>query len=460
MFVPYSISDFIEPNVLFYRCRADKKAQNMTQLLHPAAQHGFSAAAELYQQVRPSYPQEIHAWLTEQLHLNANSHVIDLASGTGKFLPYLIPHSGQLTAIEPVTEMLAQLKLAYPLVETLQAFSDHMPLPSQSIDAVLSAQAFHWFANLDSLKEIHRVLKPQGHLGLVWNQRDTQVDWVNALAECEYIVIYDPYCPEDRAHYEKLQTVVPNLNTLNLPFTGHDAIAVLASSDLLHDFLRHEFDAPYFYKKIREVKKNSKFYYRKVIENLLPRHRFSLGRILKNNELELDGQFFDAKLKQSIIRELLSNRQVSQTDLLKLGIQVNLPQENSCQLMDSFGHGLVFNMISQKIESYAPDAIALNHKFLLPIFAKGNGLVHIYYNDMRYTVVMNDRQIMKLVHEQAELSTGMHPLLMKKYSDYYLISYKQFNFSCDEYGGFDLVEDIPETAQFLVSSDAESDVFL
>jgi hypothetical protein len=42
--------------------------------------------------------------------------------------------------------------------------------------------------------------------------------------------------------------------------------------------------------------------------------------------------------------------------------------------MDSFGHGLVFNMISQKIESYAPDAIALNHKFLLPIFAKGNGL--------------------------------------------------------------------------------------
>ena len=88
-----------------------------------------------------------------------------------------------------------------------------------------------------------------------------------------------------------------------------------------------------------------------MIENLLPRHRFSLGRILKNNELELDGHFFDAKLKQSIIRELLSNRQVSQTDLLKLGIQVNLPQENSCQLMDSFGHGLVFNMISQRLKA-------------------------------------------------------------------------------------------------------------
>lgn len=49
---------------------------------------------------------------------------------------------------------------------------------------------------------------------------------------------------------------------------------------------------------------------------------------------------------------------------------------------------------------------------------------------------------------------------MKKYSDYYLISYKQFNFSCDEYGGFDLVEDILEIVQFLVLSDVELDVFM
>lgn len=276
-----------------------------------------------------------------------------------------------------------------------------------------------------------------------------QIQPQDVSAEREYIVVYDPYCPEDRAQYVKLEQVLPHMHTLNLPFTGHDAIAVLASSELLYDFLLHDFDATYFYQKIRQVKKNSKFYYRKVIENLLPRHKNALGSILINNDLQLDNQFFDAKLKQQLLRELLSNKQVSQQDLLKLGIQVNLPQENSSQLLDSFGHGLVFNVISQKIESYAASAIALNHKFLIPIFAKGSALVQITLNDERYVVAMNDRHIMKLFKEHEPLSAGMHPIVMKKYSDFYVLSYKHLNLNNNEYGSHDFIEDTPETAQFV-----------
>ncbi len=276
-----------------------------------------------------------------------------------------------------------------------------------------------------------------------------QIQPQDVSAEREYIVVYDPYCPEDRAQYVKLEQVLPHIHTLNLPFTGHDAIAVLASSELLHDFLLHDFDATYFYKKIRQVKKNSKFYYRKVIENLLPRHKNALGSILINNDLQLDNQFFDAKLKQQLLRELLSNKQVSQQDLMKLGIQVNLPQENSSQLLDSFGHGLVFNVISQKIESYAASAIALNHKFLIPIFAKGSALVQITLNDERYVVAMNDRHIMKLFKEHEPLTAGMHPIVMKKYSDFYVLSYKHLNLNNNEYGSHDFIEETPETAQFV-----------
>ncbi|ANF80927.1 hypothetical protein A3K93_01145 [Acinetobacter sp. NCu2D-2] len=270
---------------------------------------------------------------------------------------------------------------------------------------------------------------------------------VNIAAE--YIIVYDPYYAEDHAHYLKLHTVLTQHHVLNLPFTGHDAIAVLASSELVHDFIRHEFEATYFYQKMRRVKKNSKFYYRKVIENVLPRHRLALAKILKNNDLSLDSQFFDANQKQAILRELMRNKQVDQHDLIKLGIQVNLPQENRQLLLDSYGHGLVFNVISQKLESYADGAIALNHKFLIPIYAKGNGLLSIMLNDERYLVVMNDRHIMKLLKENDALSVGMHPILMKRYADYYMFSYKELNLITDEFGAASFAETSDKNSHFV-----------
>lgn len=155
----------------------------MTQSLHPAAQKGFSLGAELYQQVRPSYPQEIAFWLQDRLKIDETSTVVDLGSGTGKFLPYLNQTQANVIAVEPVAAMLQQLQQAHPQVESVQAFSHQLPFSSVSIDAVICAQSFHWFANIETLTEIHRVLKPAGQLGLVWNQRDTNVNWVKALAD-------------------------------------------------------------------------------------------------------------------------------------------------------------------------------------------------------------------------------------------------------------------------------------
>ena len=278
---------------------------------------------------------------------------------------------------------------------------------------------------------------------------DMKIKLEDVSKQREYIVVYDPYYDEDVAHYIKIKQVLPHLHTLHLPHTGHDAVAILASSDLLNSFLTHEFNETYFYKKIRQVKKNSKFYYRKVIENLLPTHSHSLGKILKNNDFQVDRNFFDSKLKQSLIRSLFSNKQVDQNDLDKLGLQINVPQETRNLLLDDFGHGLVFNVISQKIESYASNAIALNHKFLIPIYAKNTGLVQIYLNDERYIVAMNDRHVMKLVKESEDLGLGMHPLVIKKYSDYFAISYKDLNLSSDEFGANAFVEDMPETAKFI-----------
>src|SRR5690606_15104085 len=56
--------------------------------------------------------------------------------------------------------------------------AEALPLPDASVDAVIAAQAFHWFATPAAVAEFGRVLKPGGTLGFIWNMRDNSVGWV------------------------------------------------------------------------------------------------------------------------------------------------------------------------------------------------------------------------------------------------------------------------------------------
>lgn len=180
----------------------------MSTTLHPSAQNGFSQHAELYQKSRPSYPPEIIDWLRHDLGLNAASEVIDLGAGTGKFIPYLKQITSRIQAIEPISEMLEQLKIVYPNIHCIQTDSHNLKLPLNSIDAILCAQSFHWFADQASVKEIHQVLKPHASLGLIWNQRDTRFPWIKALAE--FLIPLEGDTP--RYHHGTWQTIFENSN--------------------------------------------------------------------------------------------------------------------------------------------------------------------------------------------------------------------------------------------------------
>ena len=129
----------------------------------------FSGAAQEYERGRPGYPAEAIDALAGELGLGDGSVVVDLAAGTGKLSRSLVGRVGEVIAIEPLAEMRAQLERQVPEAKAFDGTAEHIPLGNSSADAVLVAQAFHWFDGRRALDEIARVVRPGGGLGLLWN---------------------------------------------------------------------------------------------------------------------------------------------------------------------------------------------------------------------------------------------------------------------------------------------------
>lgn len=149
--------------------------------VHDAAR-AFDGVAEAYDRGRPDYPHEAVRGLLDALGLDDASVVIDLAAGTGKLTSQIVDHVGHVLAIEPAEGMRALLSRRLPDVEARLGTAEEIPVGDGAVDAVLVAQAFHWFDGESALAEIHRVLRPGGGLGLLWNLPDVDDDLNVALA--------------------------------------------------------------------------------------------------------------------------------------------------------------------------------------------------------------------------------------------------------------------------------------
>lgn len=147
------------------------------------AAEGFGAGAAAYEKGRPSYAEDLVAWLVDRLSIAPGRTVVDLAAGTGKLTRLLAATGAAVTAIEPVDAMRDQLLAACPGVDAISGTAEEIPLPGSSVDAITVAQAFHWFDPAAALAEIARVLRPGGALGIAFNERDTREPWVADLSK-------------------------------------------------------------------------------------------------------------------------------------------------------------------------------------------------------------------------------------------------------------------------------------
>lgn len=139
----------------------------------------FGAVAEAYDRGRPSYPADAVAWLLD----GDAKIVLELGAGTGKLTRQLVDQGHAVFATEKDPAMLAVLQRRVPEVSAKVAGAEEIPANDRSVDVVVAAQAFHWFDHELALPEMARVLRPGGHVALVWNFFDRRIPWVRKLVE-------------------------------------------------------------------------------------------------------------------------------------------------------------------------------------------------------------------------------------------------------------------------------------
>jgi SAM-dependent methyltransferase len=134
----------------------------------------FSNRVDDYVRARPGYPDEVVAWLAATCGLERDASIADVGAGTGISAALFLRHGHRVVAIEPNGVMREAAVAALgsdPRFRAVAAPAEATTLPAGSMDAVVAAQAFHWFDRAAFRAECARILKPGGLVALLWNVR-------------------------------------------------------------------------------------------------------------------------------------------------------------------------------------------------------------------------------------------------------------------------------------------------
>lgn len=134
----------------------------------------FSAKVADYVASRPDYPNALQEMLRTTCNLKPGADVADIGAGTGLLTRGFLQRGYNVVAVEPNAEMRVaadRLLARLPGYRSVAGTAEDTGLPTSSIDLIAAAQAFHWFDIEPARAECLRVLRPQGKVALIWNDR-------------------------------------------------------------------------------------------------------------------------------------------------------------------------------------------------------------------------------------------------------------------------------------------------
>jgi len=138
------------------------------------AKQRFSNRVADYVRYRPGYPAEILPLLQKWCGLRPEHAVADIGSGTGLLGKLFLDFGNRVYGVEPNDEMRAageEFLRDYVNFSSVAGSAEATTLDSDSVEFVTAGQAFHWFQLKPSREEFRRILKAQGRVIIVWNER-------------------------------------------------------------------------------------------------------------------------------------------------------------------------------------------------------------------------------------------------------------------------------------------------
>ena len=133
-------------------------------------QSPFDDVAELYDAVRPRYPEALFAELMSAGRLQPDSRLLEIAPGTGQATLPLARRGFHITAVELGANLarIARDNLKdYPRVAIINSSFEDVDLPLGGFDLAYAASALHWIAPEFRFAKPHAHLKETGHLAII-----------------------------------------------------------------------------------------------------------------------------------------------------------------------------------------------------------------------------------------------------------------------------------------------------
>jgi SAM-dependent methyltransferase len=162
----------------------------------------FSSRVVDYVRFRPGYPHEALTLLKNECGLRSGHVIADVGSGTGFLSELFLKHGNRVYGIEPNKEMREageEYLASYDSFGSIDAAAEATTLEDATVDFVTAGQAFHWFDATAARREFSRILKPEGWIVVMWNDRE--MNSVFATAYEDLLVNYGNDYKRVRASY-------------------------------------------------------------------------------------------------------------------------------------------------------------------------------------------------------------------------------------------------------------------